>query len=411
MFRHFFHSFLLVGLLSMSVAAEVPRSYIFRLEVQRLAGETIELTGFKVAGRPGIYTALHGVSSGTVVAILPSKAKRIPVKLVEASVERDIAYLLPKSTSTPLPKGGLNSGLPSDLQQLAKKEVRVIGFPINIDLLASETKLTVRDRAVEPLEDIVNPQARAEIRKRQSPSLVTSVLNLQGNLLPGHSGAPVFDDENTVVGIASGGLARGLAGHCWAIPFHPLNIELRNIKDPKISETLVALQRLPASSNLFCIVDEDAKTQTVRLNIKTQTVVRSADGTQVRINAKRPSEGVQTGINLLQQAIKDLKSGESTVKPEDAARIMFVEMGFWVPSGTSVKIIANRGEQNSPKDPFGSIEKMLANGPSQRNPFEVLGTLADGVNVKVKVIEGEHKGKDGWVFSDAITSVTTATQR
>jgi hypothetical protein len=58
---------------------------------------------------------------------------------------------------------------------------------------------------------------RAEVRRIGFPMLDTQVLRLDGNLLPGHSGAPLLDAQGQVVGIGSGGLERGAVGVGWAV--------------------------------------------------------------------------------------------------------------------------------------------------------------------------------------------------
>ena len=49
------------------------------------------------------------------------------------------------------------------------------------------------------------------------PALDTQVLRLDGNLLPGHSGAPLLNAHGQVVAIGSGGLERGAVGVGWAV--------------------------------------------------------------------------------------------------------------------------------------------------------------------------------------------------
>ena len=67
------------------------------------------------------------------------------------------------------------------------------------------------------LSDVLPDAERADIRKVGFPALDTQVLRLDGNLLPGHSGAPLIDAAGEVVGVGSGGLERGAVGVGWAI--------------------------------------------------------------------------------------------------------------------------------------------------------------------------------------------------
>ena len=50
------------------------------------------------------------------------------------------------------------------------------------------------------------------------PHLNQEVLHLEGDLLPGDSGAPILNEKGHVVAIGNGGLKRGQVGLGWAIP-------------------------------------------------------------------------------------------------------------------------------------------------------------------------------------------------
>jgi len=57
-----------------------------------------------------------------------------------------------------------------------------------------------------------------ELIKYKSPSPDLAILNLEGTLPPGGSGAPIVNSKLEVVGIATGGLERGAAGVSFAVP-------------------------------------------------------------------------------------------------------------------------------------------------------------------------------------------------
>jgi S1-C subfamily serine protease len=67
------------------------------------------------------------------------------------------------------------------------------------------------------LRDAVNDEVRREIQQNGFPSLDVLVLRVDGNLLPGHSGAPIIDSSGRVIAIGSGGLERGAVGVGWAV--------------------------------------------------------------------------------------------------------------------------------------------------------------------------------------------------
>jgi hypothetical protein len=80
------------------------------------------------------------------------------------------------------------------------------------------------------LRDIV-PDSVAQTLTGGSPSLDLDVDSIEGHLLPGHSGAPIFDGHQKVVAIADGGLENGAVAISWGIPVNNLN-QLAASKEP-----------------------------------------------------------------------------------------------------------------------------------------------------------------------------------
>ncbi len=68
------------------------------------------------------------------------------------------------------------------------------------------------------LADMVPPQTRRELEQSGAIDVNLDILRLDGHLLPGHSGAPIFDMKGRVVGVGSGGLKSGAASVSWAVP-------------------------------------------------------------------------------------------------------------------------------------------------------------------------------------------------
>ena len=171
-------------------------------------------TGFLLESAPGLVTALHGVvGCATVSARQPDRNNVTYRNLRPASVdiEHDVAIL----AGSGLPAAGGLSRHPTSLP--GPGAVKVIGHPAGIAGLW-EMELSLASRTFMPLSMVVTQDLSPAIRKRGSPGIDVEVLGLNGNLQPGHSGAPILDSSGRVLGVASGGLGKGSLGIGWAIP-------------------------------------------------------------------------------------------------------------------------------------------------------------------------------------------------
>lgn len=101
-----------------------------------------------------------------------------------------------------------------------KQSLDALGFPLNIAGY-SNTEVKIRFGGNQ-LRSILPPKVLRKITNYPDTSL--EILNLEGNLVPGLSGAPIIDDDGKVVGIVDGGLENGAIGICWGIPASHLNL-------------------------------------------------------------------------------------------------------------------------------------------------------------------------------------------
>jgi hypothetical protein len=67
------------------------------------------------------------------------------------------------------------------------------------------------------LRDMLPLTFQQQLQASGALSLATEILRLDGNLLSGHSGAPLISHDGTVVAIGSGGLQNGAGGLVWAV--------------------------------------------------------------------------------------------------------------------------------------------------------------------------------------------------
>ncbi|MCW5983141.1 MAG: trypsin-like peptidase domain-containing protein [Bryobacteraceae bacterium] len=199
--------------------ADVDYRAVFMVEASRCVSlpELRTQTGFLLEGVPGLVTALHGVvGCGNISARQPDRNLPYPnLSIRSVDVERDVAVLAGPS----LPPGPLLKPRPATV--LAGSTVTVIGHPEAIPGTL-DMELKVPSLSLRPLSFALPPGLMPAVQRRQSPSVDVKVLMVNGDLQPGHSGAPIVDSTGRVLGVASGGLGDGALGIGWAIPLNEI---------------------------------------------------------------------------------------------------------------------------------------------------------------------------------------------
>ncbi|MFZ4287481.1 S1 family peptidase [Variovorax sp. HJSM1_2] len=181
--------------------------------VVKIDAGTYTASGFLWPDTQHVVTALHVVDSAqNVVGHWVDAQGRIEAShplLVERLLKSaDLVLLrLPKPLARPALQ--LNTSLPQ-----VKQTMDALGFAMNSPgASATEVK---RRFGGDRLSAILPPKVLATLTDYPSASL--EILNLEGNLVPGLSGAPLLDNRGRVVGVANGGLEEGAVGICWGIP-------------------------------------------------------------------------------------------------------------------------------------------------------------------------------------------------
>lgn len=199
---------------SRQILDRVSRSVV-RVEARRCRGADAVGTGF-VWGRTGqVVTALHGVAGCDDVVVYSetlgvSRRGRVSRALTDA----DLALL--DVSSLDLPALSHQTSQPT-----VNARVVAMGYKLGAPTLGTANlEVSYGSRT---LRDIVPRSVAERLARAGSPSLSLQILNLQGHLLPGLSGAPVIDDAGRVVAVANGGLEGGAASISWAIPAERLD--------------------------------------------------------------------------------------------------------------------------------------------------------------------------------------------
>ncbi|QPF74124.1 trypsin-like peptidase domain-containing protein [Roseateles sp. DAIF2] len=170
-------------------------------------------TGFVWPDADHLVTALHGVDNAGPLVVHEVDAQgriRASRQAMVARVLRDADLALLRLAQ---PLGGGPLAL-SPAPPAVKSELDALGFPLG---MPSATNVGLRVRfGGSTLRSILPPKLQARVA--DYPSLALPILSLEGNLVPGMSGAPLLDGAGRVAGVADGGLEEGAVGICWGIP-------------------------------------------------------------------------------------------------------------------------------------------------------------------------------------------------
>lgn len=198
---------------SAASAAATPVLRRARESVVKVEADGAAASGFLWPDAQHVVTALHVVDGRQrLVVHLVDAQGRITASLA-ATVARVLkeADLVLLKLPQPLPR------LPLPVATKApavSQTLDALGFPLNI---AGHSSTQVRVRfGGETLRSILPPKLLRLIT--DYPDTALTIVNLEGNLVPGLSGAPLLDAQGQVVGVADGGLEEGAVGICWGIP-------------------------------------------------------------------------------------------------------------------------------------------------------------------------------------------------
>ncbi|MCI5127113.1 MAG: DUF1566 domain-containing protein [Candidatus Electrothrix sp. AUS3] len=205
--------------------------------------ENMTQTGFivkgqAIKGKSGIITALHGVvGRDSIDAVGVGKEKDFSkLKIIAVDIKHDMAFL--SSDNLQQRKDGLNP--PG--QQTRYTGIRCTGYSSGIR--GQDTKKNLRFQRIERLEDRLNSKLRMMLKERKSPNIDIDILSIEGQIVPGLSGAPILNDSDEVVGVADGTVVLG-GGTSWAIPFD--QIDWKDASDQQMVAEMKRLEPLSIS--------------------------------------------------------------------------------------------------------------------------------------------------------------------
>jgi S1-C subfamily serine protease len=175
-------------------------------------GELRSGSGF-VLGKDGmIVTDLHVVAGCGSYQVKYPGIDELPATIAHVLMARDLALLKVDHPPSTVPALQLAKTAPQ-----VKDELDVIGFPLGLAAYDSTgLHVTLATQTTPKLRFALRQQEIDELKSVGFPDLDTQVIRVDGNLLPGDSGAPLIDYQGNVAGIGDGGLERGTVGIGWA---------------------------------------------------------------------------------------------------------------------------------------------------------------------------------------------------
>jgi len=185
---------------------------VVRVESNQCSGLGRSATGFFWSQREWVVTALHVVNGcGNVSIYSESAGQTKAARIVKVLRKQDLVLLALPSAFGGTKVIGISAQLPS-----ASDELEALGYPLAIPKMDNTTvRLRYGGRV---LRDIVPQSVADELKQLGSPDPSIGITDIEGHLLPGHSGAPILNSAGELVAIADGGLENGAVGVSWGIP-------------------------------------------------------------------------------------------------------------------------------------------------------------------------------------------------
>ena len=198
---------------------------VIRLDNGSTEKRRIIQTGFRVKDYPGVFTALHGLvfASGTIRATLNSEISRSvgnnTMMIAEIDRSHDLVRLMP----TKQDEQWEGDGTEGFTLHKEFNDIRGIfctaGYPYARTLAIDAHTI----RAKQTLDSLIGRTKAMEhfyrtLEKVKSPAHDLEVLDVRGAIVIGHSGSPLLDHTNRIVGVANGSLVAGDTDYSWAVP-------------------------------------------------------------------------------------------------------------------------------------------------------------------------------------------------
>jgi S1-C subfamily serine protease len=188
---------------------------VLKITASQCPGSRIA-TGFIWQGPNNAVTAWHVVVGCKAVVVYYEKAQvSRPAHIVKLRRESDLA-LLSIDNPPSVPALSEETGTVA-----ANTDLATLGYPLQMENMTS-TRLDLRYGGGKLREIVTDSTLQRHISDLGFPSLDLAIAPIEGHLLPGLSGAPIFNKAGHVVAIGDGGLDNGTVGISWGVPVSEL---------------------------------------------------------------------------------------------------------------------------------------------------------------------------------------------
>ena len=194
-------------------------------------------TGFLYGDEGTIITTLHSMKPGGTIEIFYQGGISRDAEIAGIYKEADLVVL--KLKSGEIAPSGAKAIVSYQPNIRFNEEIFAMGY--NGGSMGNQTQTLKKGRAnPENLRYLVRDEDLANIKKVDIPDDLFPIYFLQGSLLPGFSGSPIFNGKGELVGIGDGGLEKGQMNVSWAIPAKNIDVVLKST-NTTLPENLVKL--------------------------------------------------------------------------------------------------------------------------------------------------------------------------
>ncbi|SDE30847.1 Trypsin-like peptidase domain-containing protein [Paracoccus isoporae] len=294
-------------------------------------------TAFVWPDAESAVTARHVVAGCGSIRVQFPNGPVLAARADRKLAERDLLILRLTDSSGRDPVR-LSAALPVPHTQVAVVGY-ALGAPTPDDKLLTLSAANDADGA--QLRDMLPSGIRQEIERSGPWSLDTAILRLDGNMVSGHSGAPLFAPDGSVAAIGAGGLQDGASGIVWAVQARYLldNAAWQTIPDRQLPD--------PASAYSFSYQAPQQDVPTVAcgdFSLKRQSIASLAElrqstddpaGLEKILFAVMPDPAMADAFRF--DVWVDLQSG-ATIPVPSGAELMPGPVGCWAVVSPSISM-------------------------------------------------------------------------